>query len=256
MSPQRERTTMILYFSGTGNSRYAARIIQSVTGDESISMNDLIKNGNSKPLHSEKPLVFVCPTYAWRIPRVVEKFIRDNEFAGSKKAYFVLTCGDEIGNALRYINKLCAEKCFELLGLAPIVMPENYIALFKTPDKTKAEVQIQSATPEIHALAEQIKDERVLGETKSGLVGYFQSGIINSIFYYFFVKAKGFYSTDACTHCGQCAQLCPFNNVALVKGVPGWGSVCTHCMACIGGCPSEAIEYKKNSLGQRRYYIH
>ena len=32
---------MILYFTGTGNSRYAAQIIARITGDELISINDI-----------------------------------------------------------------------------------------------------------------------------------------------------------------------------------------------------------------------
>jgi flavodoxin/ferredoxin len=247
---------MILYFSGTGNSRYAAQIIQSITGDEIVSMNDLIKTGNPEPLTSEKPFVFVCPIYAWRIPRVVEKFIQAHEFAGSLKAYFVFTCGDSSGNAARYTKKLCAEKGFESLGFASVVMPENYVAMYNVPDKAHAEVKIQSATPEIHVLAREIKEGRILKENKPGLSGAIQSGIINPIFYLFFVKAQGFYSTDACTHCGQCVRLCPLNNVTLVDGVPRWGRVCTHCMACICGCPNEAIEYKKKTRGQPRYYNH
>jgi flavodoxin len=247
---------MILYFSGTGNSRYAAQIIRSIIGDEIVSMNDLIKNGTSKPLTSEKPFVFVCPTYAWRIPRVVTKFIQENEFAGSKKAYFILSYGEGIGNAIRYIKKLCTEKGFEFRGLASVVMPGNYIALYKTPDNALAEKIIQRATPEIHAWAREINDGRILNDSKSGLRGAFQSGIINQIFYLFIVNAKGFYSTGACTHCGECVRLCSLNNVTLVDGTPRWGRVCTHCMACICGCPNEAIEYKRNSQGQPRYYNH
>ena len=34
---------MILCFSGTGNSLYAARIISAVTGDEIVSLNDRLK---------------------------------------------------------------------------------------------------------------------------------------------------------------------------------------------------------------------
>jgi flavodoxin len=247
---------MILYFSGTGNSRHAAQIIQSITGDEIVSMNDLVKTGNSQPLESQKPFVFVCPIYAWRIPRVVEKFIRGHDFAGSTKAYFIFTCGDSAGNAGRYTEKLCTEKGFESLGFASVVMPENYVAMYNVPNKEQAEVKIQNAIPEIRVLAEEIKAGRVLKEIKHGLGGRIQSSIINPIFYLFFVKAKGFYSTDVCTHCGQCARLCSLNNVALVDGVPKWGSVCTHCMACICSCPSGAIEYAKKTRGQPRYYNH
>ncbi|MEO3216075.1 MULTISPECIES: flavodoxin domain-containing protein [Romboutsia] len=56
---------MILYFSGTGNSRYVARKIAQELNDELISLNQLIKEGKTDELIStDKPFVFVCPTYA------------------------------------------------------------------------------------------------------------------------------------------------------------------------------------------------
>ena len=38
---------MILYFSGTGNSRYVAQRIAEALGDELLSMNDRIKAGDT-----------------------------------------------------------------------------------------------------------------------------------------------------------------------------------------------------------------
>ena len=46
---------MILYFSGTGNSRYAAELIASVTGDELVSLNKIIKDGKEPVFNSDKP---------------------------------------------------------------------------------------------------------------------------------------------------------------------------------------------------------
>ena len=59
---------MILYFSGTGNSRYVAEKISKITDDSVISINEILKSRNKDIIESEKPFVFVCPTYAWRIP--------------------------------------------------------------------------------------------------------------------------------------------------------------------------------------------
>ena len=68
------------------------------------------------------------------------------------------------------------------------------------------------------------------------------------------VKAKPFYTTDACVACGKCAELCVLNNITLnADEKPVWGDNCTHCMACICNCPAEAIEYGKKSQGKPRY---
>ncbi|MCB2362304.1 hypothetical protein [Clostridium estertheticum] len=43
-------------------------------------------------------LVFVVPTYAWRIPRIVEEWIAKTKFTGHVNTYFVMNCGDTIEN--------------------------------------------------------------------------------------------------------------------------------------------------------------
>ena len=42
-----------------------------------------------------------------------------------------MTCGGDIGNAAKYINRLCNEKNMILMGVGEIVMPENFITMFK-----------------------------------------------------------------------------------------------------------------------------
>ena len=62
---------MIFYFSGTGNSEYAAKQISEVLGETAVNLNDKIKEKEGTAVKPEERLVFVVPTYAWRIPRLV-----------------------------------------------------------------------------------------------------------------------------------------------------------------------------------------
>lgn len=101
---------MILCFSGTGNSRYVAGQIAKGINDEILSLNERIKREDFGAVPSLRPLVFVTPTYAWRIPRIVEDFIQKTEFTGNNRAFFVMTCGSDTGNAVKYLQKLCAIK--------------------------------------------------------------------------------------------------------------------------------------------------
>lgn len=245
---------MILYFSGTGNSRYVAKAIAKVTCDTVVSMNERIKRGEDSVLHSEQPFVFVTPAYAWRMPRIVREHILHTEFSGNKKVYFVMTCGDSVGNAVRYIKEICRDKTFEYQGFSSVVMPENYIAMFSVPDKTMAGRIVQMAMPGIREIANRIQNGAHLKEPRVTITGRLQSGLFNSGFYAY-INAKGFRSTNACISCGKCAELCPLNNIQIADGVPRWGTNCTHCMACICGCPAEAIEYANASKGKPRYYL-
>lgn len=246
---------MILYFSGTGNSRYVAERIKEATNDEVLSINKRIKTGDHSSISSQKPLVFVLPTYAWRIPRVAGRHILNTTFQGNQKTYFIMTCGDEIGNAAHYLKKLCKEKGFDFYGAAQIIMPENYIALFDVPAKPEADLIIKAADPSIQSAIAKIMTEQPFDPRSISFQDNMKSHVVNPFFYPFVVSANKFYSTDACIHCGKCVRLCPLNNVILDHQTPKWGKNCTHCMACICGCPTEAIEYGKASHGKPRYYL-
>lgn len=245
---------MVLYFSGTGNSRYVAKIIAEKTKDALISMNELIKTGSREELISpDRPFVFVCPTYAWRIPRVVEEFIRTATFTGNQKVYFLMTCGDDTANAIGYIKELCKFKHFELQGFAEIIMPENYITMYSAPEKAVAKEIIEKSTPFILKLAENIQEGSAFDTFTAKAKA--KSGFINTAFYGLVVKAKGFHATDQCISCRKCVKLCPLNNIEMSGNKPAWNNHCTHCMACICGCPVTAIEYKNKTQGKTRYYL-
>ena len=246
---------MILYFTGTGNSRYIAKRIAEALGDELLSMNDRIKAGDTSPVTSDERLVIVTPTYAWRIPRIVRDHLAETDFPCARQAWFVMTCGSEIGNADKYNRDLCVEKGLVCMGTAQIVMPENYIAMFSAPQADKARQIVAKAEPSIDRAIAAIQANQPFDPTRNKLYDRFMSGPVNPIFYKCFVKANAFTASSACIGCGQCVKRCPMNNVTLKDGKPSWGKNCTHCMACICYCPKEAIEYGKKSVGQPRYHF-
>ncbi|MCQ4637737.1 EFR1 family ferrodoxin [Anaerovorax odorimutans] len=247
---------MVFYFSGTGNSQLAAKQIAEQLGDELVSINQHLKDGEKKTFRSQRPLVFVAPVYAWRVPKVVEKWICDMEFEGNKNAYFVLTRGGSTGgNAAAYAKKLCDKTGMVYQGLASVHMPENYIALSSAPSESECESIIARAKPVFSQLASQIRQGEPFTEASVSLADRLISGPVNVLYYRFFIKDKGFTVSDACISCGKCTRRCPLNNIDMVDGKPAWKGNCTHCMACICGCPTEAIEYKSISKGKRRYDI-
>ena len=120
---------MIVYFTGTGNSRYCAAFLGEQLGDSCLDVLPLLQSGAAADLRGERPWVFVTPTYAWRLPRLVRDLIRGGRFSGSRDAYFVMTCGEDIGNAAAWNRRLCEEAGLRYRGTLPVVMPEKYICL-------------------------------------------------------------------------------------------------------------------------------
>ena len=66
---------MILYFSGTGNSRYAAETLARSLDEKTKDMRILLReNCRELNLTNEKRLGFVFPVYYSGLPTVVSRF--------------------------------------------------------------------------------------------------------------------------------------------------------------------------------------
>ena len=244
---------MIIYFSGTGNSRFAAEFLAEKLGDTVFDAGKQIKKGETGTFSSETPLIFVAPIYGWRLPHLFSSYIQSAEFSGNRNAYFVLTCGSDIGDAGKYAEDICKVKELYYQGILEVVMPENYIAMFNAPGYEESVRIVEKAKPVLCSGAECIAARKPFPAPRKRVGDSLKSGIVNELFCKFFVKADPFYAKEGCIECGKCVSACPFNNIQLVDGRPVWGKDCTHCMACICGCPAEVIEYGKKSQGKPRY---
>ena len=242
---------MVVYYTGTGNSRYVAQRFAAALGDDLITANEYIKNDTPAALHSDRPWVFVSPTYGWQIPHIFADFLRRGSFTGSREAYFVMTCGTEIGNAGSRIAALCADIGLDYRGVLEVVMPENYVAMFYVPGAEESAQIIAAAQPSIDCGIACVQRGEPFPAPKVSLIDRFKTHPVNGIFYKFFVKSGPFTVSDACIGCGKCALSCPVNGIDIVERRPRWNGACTHCMAC--GCPVNAIEYGRKSRGKPRY---
>lgn len=244
---------MVLYFSGTGNSKYVAKRIAEEIGDEIVSINDKIKSDDNSSIDVNGKLIFALPTYAWRIPRVVEKWIKSVDFKNVSGVWFAMTCGGEIGNAAKFTQTLAEDKGWKYMGTVQIKLPDNYILMFDAVTSDEIKKLFSQAEPKIDKAADDIANGVAFAKPKSGFADSIKSSIVNSMFYKHSIKSDSFKADDKCTSCGKCVSLCPLNNIKLENNKPVWGDNCTQCMACISFCPVTAIEYGTKTVGKARY---
>ena len=167
---------MIVYFSGTGNSRFAAEFLAKQLNDELLDAGRRMRSGERDSFRSERPWVFAAPIYAWRMANVMTEYIRRTEWTGSRDAYFVLTCGSEIGDAGKYAAQLCEEKGLHYKGVLQVVMPENYIAMFNAPGEAESRAIVAKAKPVLAQAGELIRQGKALPAPKVGLLDKLKSG--------------------------------------------------------------------------------
>jgi NAD-dependent dihydropyrimidine dehydrogenase PreA subunit/flavodoxin len=243
---------MILYFTGTGNSYDVATRIGQALGDEVVSINALLKSGNSNKLVSSKPFIFVCPTYASRIPNVVRDFVLNHTFEGPKQVYFVITYGGFAGPVGHYVKALVKQKGWVLQGFDKVMMPENYIVMFPNPSPRSVAKTLVKAYKKLDKVIAEIKSGSHFYH--SGHVGYLFTKVENKGFYRYAVSGKAFVvNPDFCIKCGTCVKVCPMNNIALNEKGPVWGDKCCGCLGCLHNCPKKAINYQKKTVKKGRY---
>lgn len=244
---------MILYYTGTGNSEFVAKRIAKQLNETTLNCFDKLKKNDCTEIHSSTPWIVVCPTYGWQIPHLFRDWLIQVPLIGSKEIYFIMTCGEDNGDSNSYLERLCDEKKLNYKGCIEVVMPENYIAMFPVPNGCEAKEIIKNAYPLIDDIASVIEKKQDLEEKKITFIDRMKSGLVNQVFYKFFVHAKKFQVSENCTGCGKCVQLCVCDNIQLINQKPKWENHCTHCMACICNCPTQAIEYGSASKNKPRY---
>ena len=85
---------MIVYYTGTGNSRRAAQLLAHRLQEDLIDAFPYLKNNEKLALHSDKPWIFTAPTYGWQLPHVFRDLILQADLQGSKDAYFAMDTTD------------------------------------------------------------------------------------------------------------------------------------------------------------------
>lgn len=244
---------MIVFFSGTGNSRWCAQFLARHLGESCVDAFPYLRSGDPARLHSDTPWVFVAPTYSWQLPRVFCDFLRRSRFSGCREAYFVMTCGAEVGASEARNRSLCAALGLSYRGTLPVVMPDNYLVLFPAPTPEEIRSCLSAAPQVLERAAGHIRAGEPFPPVRTGPLDGLKSGPVNFLFSRFQLRDKAFTVSSACISCGRCRDLCPLGNIRLEEGKPVWGGHCTHCMACLSACPVTAIEYGRATRGKARY---
>lgn len=235
---------MIFYFSGTGNSRWVARQLAEMTGDEAY---DIITLEQVPDLRGEARIGFVFPVYAWGPPEVMaqfaQKLTRTQAFA-----FGICTCGGDAGLTMKAFSK-----CYPLDSCYSLVMPNNYIIGSQPDDPEVIRRKIADARQELGRIAQEILERKPVYRVHQGSLAGVKSRFANFGFNRFARSVKPFFVTEACVGCGLCEKHCPASAISLQNGKPLWKDPCYQCLRCINECPQEAIQYGKSTAGRRRY---
>ena len=246
---------MIFYFSGTGNSLYAATVLADNVGDCIVDMSQALKSGNmSYRIRSSEKLGFVFPNYYSGLPTVVADFIENVNIIADDDCYTfaVITCGGTASGADVMFRRKMENITRSVDCVYELKMPDNYVVIYDPSDEKKAAERMKSAKADLFDIIDSVNANKK-GGFKSGAAGSIMSAVMQTA-YGMMRNTKKFYADDNCVSCGKCAENCPTDTIEMADGKPKWKTAkCAHCTACINRCRVKAIQYGKATVKRNRY---
>ena len=286
---------MIFYFSGTGNTKWAASKLAAATREDLISIAPYMRADDSSHnlaepfiLKENERLGFVFPVHGWRVPKLVREFIskmkilrEPSDATGGNKAkvddclknrpfaYCVCTAGDSIGLTIENLNEVISQTpSLQALGITEVsssyslIMPESYIGLpFMDVDPKEREIRKkENAAQELAVVCEEIFDRKEgISRLVKGPIPWFFTKVVGGFFENVLITDKRFHvEKDRCVKCGICANVCPVGDIKGGHGeYPVWlhHKDCLTCFTCYHHCPHHAIEFGNQTQKKGQYYF-
>ena len=286
---------MIFYFSGTGNTKWAASKLAAATREDLISIAPYMRADDSSHnlaepfiLKENERLGFVFPVHGWRVPKLVREFIckmkiqrepsdasaenkakADDSLKNRPFTYCVCTAGDSIGLTIENLNEVISQNpSLQALGITEVsssyslIMPESYIGLpFMDVDPKEREIRKkENAAQELAVVCEEIFDRKEgINRLVKGPIPWFFTKVVGGFFENVLITDKRFHvEKDRCVKCGICANVCPVGDIKGGHGeYPVWlhHKDCLTCFTCYHHCPHHAIEFGNQTQKKGQYYF-
>jgi len=244
---------LTLYFSGTGNTRYIAKLFAKSMAAAHHSIEDAINFNDEIARHDTIALCY--PIYGSRAPLAMRQFItRHKQALAGKKLIILVTQTFFSGDGARSLMDLLPTNHATVIYAEHFSMPNNVSNIFflRPISERKKKNYVRRAKIKMATVCRDIKEGNIKRRgfnAFSELIGKVQgipwqgssrkcAAPKHSMEY----RAKNSVNISAgCTQCGICVACCPMSNFASVNGTIVPQDNCTVCYRCINRCPQKAI---------------
>ncbi|MBO4901320.1 MAG: EFR1 family ferrodoxin [Lachnospiraceae bacterium] len=231
----------IYYFTGTGNSMRAARVIAGRLGDaELVSMRADPKEYSAKDCET---VGFIFPVYHWTMPAPAVSFVEKLEINSKAYVFAVAMPSFICGMACERLAGILVSKGIRLNYGNVVNSVANYAVVY--PPFPSPKLRVPATEKKLKKIAEDISEKRERDYPKaSKFIKRRHKRVMTPYLELQKYADNPFTISAECISCGLCSRVCPCHNIVLKDGNPTFQHHCANCMACVVSCPKRAIGYE------------
>ncbi len=249
---------LILYYSGTGNTKFActvARIVAEKNGHE-VVMKTFAK-ADDISLDDYDAYCFATPLQAWQPTMNVEGFIKSMPSLEGKVAFLLSSSGGQPSQTAPLMTGWLNKKGIAVIGHHDLECPDSWPVSRRFTNKRDEKIPDVESVRKLARFAERMIE--LQGDFLSGKqvelprfhvhptplflmsrLGRLAGGHPNLI------MGKKKVIEPNCTQCGVCEKSCPAGAIQL-DPYPAFTKECITCWRCINICPEDCITTRIDS---------
>jgi len=233
---------IMLYFSGTGNSKYVAELFCRNMNATCYSIED--EADFTTLLAFEEVIGFCYPIYSSRAPRIMREFVVAHmDSLKAKKLIIFCTQMYFSGDGARALTDILPRGHAEVIYAEHFLMPNNVCNVFITPIPGEKTIKkyLTNAERRMQTVCTNIK--RGVIKKRGFNSGSRALGLIQGVFFPGIERmARGKVWVDSdCNNCLLCVSACPAKNFEYKDERIETKNNCMLCYRCINECPQKAI---------------
>lgn len=234
---------VIFYFSGTGNSLRAARLIAGELGGVKLISMSHDPEAASAAAAGAEMVGFICLVYEWDVPKAVENFVARLTIDPHAYIFMVATYVAIHGRCFETVDALLRGKGIHLhYGRALRCVASQCVAYEPFPP---AGLMVPRSDRKARKIGKEIAERKWRSYPRmSPVTRYLYPKLMMPFLNIQHEYDKGFYVSEACIGCEICRRVCPYENITFSDGHPVWNHRCEGCNACVAYCPTRAIQFR------------
>lgn len=232
-----------IYFSGTGNSKYAVELFLKEYGADSIfSIED--KN-HIEHIKNHDEIVFGYPVQYSDVPKYLKDYIQNHsELWKGKRVFIIATMALFSGDGAGVLGRILKQHGAQITGGLHLQMPDSIAdeKVLKRSQEKNMQLIEKAEQKVIRAVANIKKGN--FSQEGLGWLSHLAGFISQRLWFGHRTRTysdKLKVNVDKCIGCSKCARICPTGNIVVKDGKAVGLNKCTVCYRCVNACPKQAI---------------